>query len=72
MGAVCVASAANKMEKYQRELSEIKDTIIEAYNHWEIWWFYKSERPKYVKVMKYLIKKGLLACILFILYFVLT
>lgn len=41
------------MKKYKREFSEIKDIIVNTYNHWEIWWLYKSERPKYVGIINY-------------------
>lgn len=44
------------MIDYEREFSEISDTLVTAYQNWEIWWFYKSQRPKYVNIMnKYLI-----------------
>lgn len=39
------------MIDYEREFSEISDTLVTAYQNWEIWWLYKSERPKYVSVM---------------------
>lgn len=39
------------MIDYEREFSEVSDTLVTAYQNWEIWWLYKSERPKYVDVM---------------------
>ena len=45
----------NVNKNVEKELSEISDTLITAYQNWEIWWLYKNQRPKYVGVMnKYL------------------
>lgn len=41
------------MDKYEREFSEISDALITAYQNWEIWWLFKSERPKYANIMNH-------------------
>jgi len=45
-----------KSNKYKREFSEIASLLVDAYQHYEIWWIYKHDREKYVDIMnKYLL-----------------
>ena len=39
------------MKKLERDFDEIGQLLVSTYDHWEIWWLYKHERPRYVEVM---------------------
>lgn len=41
------------MKNIEREFSEISDALVTAYQNWEIWWLFKSERPKYANIMNH-------------------
>ncbi len=41
------------MNNHEKEFEEISDTLVTAYQNWEIWWLYKNKRPKYVQIMNY-------------------
>ncbi|MBI1803522.1 MAG: hypothetical protein HY033_12845 [Ignavibacteriae bacterium] len=37
----------------ERDFVEISNTLVSAYQNWEIWWLYQHERPKYVDILNH-------------------